>query len=114
MQRIVTAAFEQGLFQHAEVGERVNALRRGAPVVQVQEVAERPQFYEVWQHEQAEWPTTSSPFTRTSRPPVHWSEYKVRTRLVLCAARFLTIPLASICQCLGSECDRLSALWPSS
>jgi hypothetical protein len=97
MQRIVTAAFEQGLFQHAAVGERVNALRRGAPVVQVKEVVERPQIYEVWQQDQVEWPATSTPVTNLSRPPVHWSEYQVRTLLDLCVTPFLTIPLAYIC-----------------
>jgi len=116
MQRIMAAAFEQGLFQHAEVGERVNALRNDARVVQVEvkETEECPQFYEVWQHETAEWPATSTPITHISRPPAHWSEYKVRTLLDICPARFLTIHLANICQCLRSECDRLSALWPSS
>ena len=72
MQRIVTAAFDQGVFQH-------NALRTGAPVIQDKEVVERPQLYEVWQNEHAEWPVISDPVTRVSRPPVHWSEYSVRT-----------------------------------
>ncbi len=107
MQRIVTAAFEQGLFQHAEVGERLDALRREARVAQVNEVVERPHIYELWQHEQAEWPDTSNPATHISRPPVHWSEYKVRTLLDLCAVHFLSMPLANICQCLRSERDRL-------
>jgi hypothetical protein len=116
MQRIMTAAFEQGLFQHAEVGQRVNAQRRDARVVQVgvKEMVECPQFYEVWQHEQAEWPATSTPVTHISRPPAHWSEYTVCTLLDLCASSFLTIPLANICQCLRSERDRLSTLWPPS
>jgi len=106
MQRIVTAAFEQTAFQHAQAGERVNASRRGPPVVQVREVVERPQLYEVWQHEHSEWPTTS----HISRPPVHWSEYKVCTRLDVCTTRFLTILIANVRQCLRSERDRLSAL----
>ena len=110
MQRIVTAAFEQSAFQHAQAGERVNASRRGAPVVQVREVVERPQLYEVWQHEHAEWPTTSNPRPHISRPLVHWSEYKVRTWLDVCTTRFLTILLANVRQCLRSERDRLSAL----
>lgn len=116
MQRIMVAAFEQGLFQHAEVGERVGALRREARVVQVEvkEVVGQPQFYEVWQHEQAEWPATSNPATHISRPPVHWSEYKVRILLDFCTARFLTIPLANICQCLRFERHRLSTFWPPS
>ena len=113
MQRIVSAAFEQGLFQHAEVGRRVDALRREARVAQVKEVVECPQFYEVWQHEQATCPITSNPVSHISRPPVHWSEYKVRTLLVICTVHFLTMPLANICQCLRPERerDRLSALW---
>lgn len=105
MQRIVTAAFEQGLFRHAEVGERVGALRREAHVSQVEEVVERPRLYELWQHEQAEWPVTSNPPTHISRPPAHWSEYKVGTPLDLCAVHFLTIPLANIRRCLRSERD---------
>lgn len=107
MQRIVMAAFEQGLFRHAEVGERVDALRREARVSQVEEVVERPQFYELWQHEQAEWPVTSYPATHISRPPAHWSEYKVGTPLDLCAVHFLSIPLANFRRGLRSELDRL-------
>ena len=110
MQRIVMAAFEQGMFQHAEAGERVNALRRGVPVVQVKEGIERPQLYEVWQHEHAEWPATSKHVTRNSPPPVERSEYQVRTTLDLCAPRFLTILLANLRQFLKSERDRLSTL----
>ena len=87
MQRIVSAAFEQGVFQHAEVG-----LRREARAAQVKEVVECPQFYEVWQHEQAECLVTSNPVMHISQPPVHWSEYKVCTLLDLCAIHFLTMP----------------------
>ena len=76
MQRIVTAAFDQGMFQHGEVGERVNASRRGAPFIQVKG---RPQLYDVWQNEHAGSPAIFDPVTRVSRPPVHWSEYNVRT-----------------------------------
>ena len=79
MQRIVTAAFDQGVFQHAEVGERVNTLRRQASIIQVKAVVERPQLYEVWRNEHAEWPAISDPVTRVLRPPVHWPEYNVRT-----------------------------------
>ena len=48
-----------------EVGERVNASARGAPVVQVREVVECPQLYEVWQHKHAEWPATSNPLLQS-------------------------------------------------
>jgi hypothetical protein len=107
MQRIVTAAFEQGLFRHTGVGETVDASRRGAPVTQVKEAVERPLLYELWH---PEWPATSDRVTPISRPPVDWSEYNVRTMLDIAQHAFLTVLSANIRKCLSSEHDRFSTL----
>jgi hypothetical protein len=95
MQRIAIAAFQQGVFLHADVGQRVNAPGREAPIVQ--DRVERPQLYEVWQHDDVVSPAPSTHVTRISRLPGHWAEYQVRSLTNLCTTRFLTILLAHIC-----------------